>query len=129
MKRKFRSATFRHRSKEEIIKKARRGVFDSNPLLATSHDVVCKTCGCVHKITYLDHLRSGRFELGETQLIEVSYAAPTVLGLRQTMERATPIIITIRCRRCEAETSYSPVSLEYLLFTAARRQKLKSMYV
>ena len=128
MKRKSRTGIFQ-RPKEEIINRAKTGVFDRNPLLATPHELVCKACGCTRKITYLDHLKSGRFELGETQMVEVSYAAPSIFGLSHAMERITPIIIAIRCKRCGTETSCSPVSLEYLLFTATKKQKLKNMYV
>jgi len=45
MERKNDPKTLRHDSKEEIVDKAKKGVFDSNPLLATSHVLVCKTCG------------------------------------------------------------------------------------
>jgi len=129
MKRKPGSSIFRRNHKEEIIDRARKGVFDRNPLLVTSHQVVCKACGFTQKIIYLDYLKSGRFELGETRMIEVSYAAPTIFGLSHAVERITPIIITIRCERCGTEISCSPVSLEYLLFTTTKQQKLKSMYV
>ena len=129
MKRKPSPSVFRSNPKEEIIERARKGVFDSNPLLATPHELVCKACGCKRKITYLDYLKSGRFDLGKTQMVEVSYAAPTIFGLSLTMEKITPIIMTIRCERCGTEISCSPVSLEYLLFTAMKQQKMKSMYV
>lgn len=120
---------FQRNPKKEIIYRARNGVFDCNPLLAASHQVVCKACGFAQKITYLDYLKSGRFELGKTRMIEVSYAAPTMSGLRHTVERITPIIVTINCERCGTEISCSPVNLEYLLFTASKEQKLKNMYV
>jgi len=129
MKRKPSPRIFRRNPKEEIVNRARKGVFDRNPLLATSHQVVCKACGFMQKITYLDYLKSGRFELGKTQMIEVSYAAPTIFGLSHAVERITPIIMTIKCERCGTEMSFSPVSLEYLLFTTTKRQKLKNMYV
>jgi len=129
MKRKPSSNIFRRNPKEEIINRAKKGAFDHNPLLAASHQVACKTCGFAQKITYLDHLKSGKFELGETQIIEVSYTAPTIFGLSHAVERITPIVISIRCERCGTEVSCSPVSLEYLLFTATKQQKLKNMYV
>ena len=111
------------------INRARNGVFDRNPLLAASHQVVCKACGFTQKITYLEYLKAGRFELGKTRMIEVSYAAPTIFGLSHVVERITPITLTVRCERCGTEISFSPVSLEYLLFTATRQQKLRNMYV
>jgi len=116
-------------SKETIIDMARKGVFNRNPMLATSHEVACKACGCTQKITYLDRLKSGRFDLGKTRVVEVAVAAPTISGLLGTTERITPIIIRVRCERCEAEISCTPVSLEYLLFTARKPQKLEYMYV
>jgi len=129
MERKNDPKTIRHDSKEEIVDKAKKGVFDSNPLLATLHVLVCKTCGYKQKITYLSYLKSGRFELGETSMVEVVHAAPTISGLGHVMERVTPIIMRIKCERCGAEMSCSPVSVEYLLFTVAKEQKLNQMYV
>ena len=129
MKRKLSPGIFQRNPKEEIINRARTGLFDRNPLLATSHQVVCKACEFTQKITYLDYLKSGKFELGKTQMIEVSYAAPTIFGLSHAVEKITPIIMTVRCERCGTEISCSPVSLEYLLFTATKQQKLKNMYV
>jgi len=129
MKRKLSPSILRHNPKDDIINKAKKGVFDRSPLLATPHEIVCKTCGCKRKITYLDHLKSGRFELGKTQMLEVFYPAPTILGLSHTTERITPLIITVRCERCGIEISCSPVSLEYLLFTATKLEKMKNMYV
>jgi len=129
MKRKSGPSILRHNPKDEIINRAKKGVFDRNPLLAAPHELVCKACGCKRKITYLDHLKSGRFELGETQMVEVSYAAPTILGLSHEMERITPLIMTARCERCGTEISCSPVSLEYLLFTATKQEKMRNVYV
>jgi len=129
MERKSGPSILRRNPKDEIIKRARKGVFDRNPMLATPHELLCKACGCKRKITYLDYLKSGRFELGETRMVEVSYAAPTILGLIHAMERITPLIMTVRCERCGTEISCSPVSLEYLLFTATKQEKMESMYV
>jgi len=129
MKKKFSPSILRRNPKDEIINRARKAVFDRNPLLATPHELVCKACGCKHKITYLHHLKSGRFELGETQMVEVSYAAPTILGLSHAMERITPLIMTVRCERCGTEISCSPASLEYLLFTATKQEKMRNVYV
>lgn len=115
--------------KAEVINKARKGIFNRNPLLVASHKLVCKACGCTQKITYLNHLKSGSFELGKTRAVEVAVAAPTILGLSLRTERITPIIIRVKCERCQTEISCSPISLEYLLFTARKQQKLEYMYV
>jgi len=119
----------RSNSKNEIINRAREGVFDRNPLLATPHELVCTSCGCKHRITYLAHLKSGNFEVGKTEVVEVAYAALTVEGLGRMLENITPIIITVRCEKCGTETSFSPISLEYLLFTAEKQQRIEQMYV
>lgn len=129
MKRKFSPSVSQRDPKEKIVKMAREGIFDRNQLLATPHTLTCKACGHKLKITYLDHLKSGAFELGKSELVEVSYAAPTITGLSRERERITPIMIKIRCKLCETETSCSPVSLEYLLFTAGKEQKMGRMYV
>ena len=103
MKKKASPTVFRRDPKQETINRARKGVFDRNPLLATPHQVVCKACGFAQKITYLDYLKSEKFELGETRLIKVSYAAPTVFGLSHAMEKRTPIVMMVRCERCGTE--------------------------
>jgi hypothetical protein len=107
-------------TKEEIIAEAEKGVFNRNPLLTTPHEVVCKECGYRRNIVFLDYVRSGAFELGKTEMVEVVHAAPTLTGLGQTLEQMTPLILLVKCERCEAEVSFSPLSLEYLLFTAQR---------
>lgn len=129
MKRKANPSILRHNPKKEIMNWAKKGVFDSNPLLATPHPAKCKACGFSEKITYLSYLKSGRFELGESQTIEVSYAAPTIVGLSYTVEKITPIIMTTRCDKCGSEIFCTPVSVEYLFFTATKQHKMENMYV
>jgi hypothetical protein len=107
-------------TKEEIIAEAEKGVFNRNPLLTTPHEVVCKECKYRRNIVFLDYVRSGAFELGKTETIEVVHAVPTFTGLGQTLERMTPLIILVKCERCGGETPYSPLNLEYLLFTTQR---------
>lgn len=113
---------FRLPSKAEIRKKAERGVFDRNPLLTIPHEILCADCGCRSRVIFLEYLRSGQFEFGKTETIEVVHAAPTPTGLRRTVERITPIIIRMKCDRCGTETSCNPLSLEYLLFTTSRKE-------
>jgi len=54
MKKNPSSSIFRREIKEEVVNRARKGAFDRNPLLATSHQAVCKACGFAQKITYID---------------------------------------------------------------------------
>jgi len=113
--------------KAKILRKAREGAFDSNPLLATSHKAACKTCGCTYEMVYLQHLKSGKFEIGDTQTVEMVY---TYFAIPEhTTEKVTPIIFKFKCRKCGTETIHSPISLEYLMYTAARPPKPEVMYV
>jgi len=115
--------------KAKIIGKAREGAFDRNPLLATSHQAICKACGCAHEVVYLRHLKSGRFEIGDTQMVEVVYTYLAIPELEHATEKVTPILIKFKCGKCGTETVYSPVSLEYLMYTAAKPPKFELMYV
>lgn len=115
--------------KAKIIKKAREGAFDRNPLLATSHQAICKTCGCAYEMVYLHHLKSGKFEIGETQMVEMVYSSLVMPELEHVKEKVTPIIIKFKCDKCGTETAYSPISLEYLMYTVTKPPKLEFMYV
>jgi len=113
--------------KAEIMEKARGGVFDSNPLLAALHHVTCKACGHVYEMVYLRHLKSGKFEIGETQIVEMVY---TYLAIPEHItEKVTPVIFRFKCEKCRTETACSPISLEYLMYTATKPPKLELMYV
>ena len=109
-------------SKDEIRRMAEAGVFDRNPLLAVPHEVRCKDCGYGNRAIFLEFLRSGKFEVGETKIVEVTYAAPTFTGLGRTLERSTPLMFRIECKRCGTVTTHTPMSLEYLLFTSRKRE-------
>lgn len=109
--------------KEEIRRKAENGVFNRNPLLAIPHEVICKDCGYKNKAVFLEYLKSGQFEVGDTEVIEVTFAAPTSTGLSRNLERTTPIIIQLKCEKCGTLTSHSPMSLEYLLFTTRKKER------
>lgn len=129
MKRKRSSRRDSRVSKEAIVAQARKGVYDENPLMTAPHEVPCKNCGHAQQVIYLEHLKDGRFELGETQAIEVALAAPTITGLGRATEMITPVILRIRCEKCGAEIVFSPVNLEYLLFAVKRCQQTGHMYV
>jgi len=115
--------------KAKIIKKAREGAFNRNPLLATSHQAICKACGCAHEIVYLRHLKSGKFEIGNTQMVEVAYTYHAIPELEHATEKVTPIIFKFKCDKCGTEIVCSPISLEYLMYTAAKPPKFELMYV
>jgi len=109
-------------TKEQIREQAAKGFFDRNPLLSAPHEVTCKDCRCRNRVVFLEYLGSGQFEVGETKMLEVTYATPSFTGLGRTIERSTPLVFKIECRRCGTEIPHSPVSLEYLLFTTERRE-------
>jgi len=115
--------------KAKIMKKAREGAFDRNPLLATSHQALCKNCGCAYDIVYLRNLKSGKFEIGDTQMVEVVYTSLAMPELEHVTEKMTPIIFRIKCGKCGTETACSPISLEYLMYTATKPPNLELMYV
>lgn len=108
-------------SKEEIQQHANQGAFNQNPLLATPHEVVCASCKRTWKIIFLECLKTGHFELGKTEMLEVTYAAPTMTGLNRTAEPTTPLLIAAPCPECGLNNTFRPMSLEYLLYTVARR--------
>ena len=115
--------------KAKITEKARQGAFDRNPLLATLHQTVCKACGHVHEMIYLRCLKSGKFEIGNTQMVEVVYSSLVMPELERTTEKVTPILIRFNCDKCGTETVCSPISLEYLMYTVTKPPKLEPMYV
>jgi len=115
--------------KAKIMKKAREGAFDRIPLLAALHQATCKACGCANETVYLCHLKSGKFEVGDTQMVEMIYTSLAMPELEHTIEKVTPIIIKLKCGRCGTETVCSPISLEYLMYTATKPPKPESMYV
>lgn len=121
--------TSQHMLKTKIMKKAREGAFDYNPLLATLHQASCKACGYPYKMVYLHYLKSGKFEIGETQMVEMTYTYLATPELEHITEKVTPIIIKFECDKCGIETVCSPISLEYLMYTATKPPKLESMYV
>ena len=115
--------------KTKITKKAREGAFDSNPLLATLHQAMCKACGGSHEVVYLRYLKSGKFEIGKTQMVEMVYTHHAIPALEHTTEKVTPIIFRFKCSKCGTETVCSPISLEYLMYTATKPPKVEVMYV
>jgi len=79
------------RFKEAVIEKARKGIFNNNPLLSTPHVVACQKCKHVEHVVYLDYLRSGDFEFGKTEQVEIVDMQGPIGFL--DMEKITPIIL------------------------------------
>ena len=104
--------------KQIIIDKAKKNIFDKNPLLTTSHQALCKKCGNRMSVIYLNYLKSGHFKLGEAKNIEVPHAYAS--GSIYQKEQVTPIIIEINCAQCESIIEGEIVSVEYLLFTIGK---------
>ena len=104
--------------KKRIMDEAKKNTFDRNPLLNTAHQALCKNCGNIMSLIYLDYLKSGHFKLGEAKTVEAlqAYASSFIYE----KEQATPIIIEVKCAQCESKNEVKPVSLEYLLFTIGK---------
>lgn len=110
-----------------IVEHARAGAFNRNPLLTTSHRVICPLCRHRQRVIYLEYLQQGAFEVRKTANIEVRTSHGPI-GFLET-QRFTPIVISLVCERCQGRIEATPTSLEYLLSVVARPQASGSMYV
>jgi hypothetical protein len=100
---------------KKIIKdEASKGVFDHIPLLSATHSVTCPKCKRRQQLVYLDYLKSGDFELGKAEQIEVLTPQGPV-GIIE-MEKFTPIAIKLGCVECHGQIEVRPISAEYLIF-------------
>jgi hypothetical protein len=113
--------------KKMIIDKANKGVFNRNPLLNTLHHFECINCKTDLRIVYLNYLKSGEFELGQTEEIEVLNPQGVFTFLEK--ERVTPIVIKPVCRKCGAQIKVQPLNVEYLLVIINRPKSSSSIYV
>jgi len=113
-------------SKEIIMEYARKGAFDNSPLLSTSHAATCPNCRCRPNLVPLEYLKTGEFEIGKTEQIEVF----NLLGIMLLAEKETftPIIVRPICKHCSSSYEVRIVSAEYLKEILARPQVYKSMY-
>ena len=122
--------TRKHRrriDKEEIVREALKGTFDKNPRLASPHRLTCEKCGNTRTIVYLTFLRSGKFEVEGTRIVEVTYSAPTVTGIAYGREALTPLTVRISCKGCGHEIRDSSITAEWLyaIIVESRQRKAK----
>lgn len=113
--------------KKIIMKQARKGAFDHNPLLNTTHFVTCQQCKHSQHIVYLNYLRSGAFEFGNSEQIEVLTSQGPVGFLE--MERVTMITISFACEKCGNQIEVRPVSVEYIQVILDKPTTSGTMYV
>lgn len=113
--------------KEMIVDKANKGVFNRNPLLHTFHHFECINCKTGLRIVYLNYLKSGEFELGQTEEIEA--INPQGIFNFIEKERVTPIVFKPVCRKCGAQIKIQPLNVEYLLVIINRPKSSSSIYV
>ena len=112
--------------KEIIMDKARQGEFDHNPLLGTLHTVTCPHCQQTRDIIYLDYLKRGAFEVGETEYIEtLDTSGPFGIMERQ---QVSPIIINLQCMACDSPIEVRPVNVEYLSILLSRSRPSRALY-
>jgi len=113
--------------KEVVVDKAQKGIFNNNPLLSTTHVVTCQKCKHIEHIVYLDYLRSGEFEFGKTEQVEILDIQGAISFL--DTEKITPIILSLICKRCGCQFKIHPVSVEYLKIIIDRQKIPGIMYV
>lgn len=113
--------------KAMIIEQARKGAFNQNPLLSTVHVVTCQSCNRRQHVVYLKYLKSGDFEVGKAEQIEVLDTSGPIGILER--EKVTPIIISLLCQACGCRNEVQPVNAEYLQVILDRPQAVRAMYV
>ena len=113
--------------KEFIMVTARKGTFNKNPLLSTTHTITCQQCQHSQSIVYLDSLKSGAFEVGKAEEIEVLDSSKPIES--PEMEKVTPISINLVCKKCGYCMEVRPVSVEYLQVVITRPPASGAMYV
>lgn len=113
-------------SKEMIMEHARKGAFDSSPLLSTFHAVNCPNCKCKNSVVLLEYLKIGEFEIGKVEQIEVLNTEGAFLFVEK--ETFTPIIVKPICKGCSSPYEVKLVSSEYLKEIVDRPRVSKSMY-
>ena len=102
-------------------------MFNRNPLLGTAHLVICQKCKHRQSIIYLDYLKSGEFDLGKAEQIEV-HTSQGPIGFLE-MEKVTPIIISLSCGKCGCRIEARPVSAEYLKAIIDKPKASETMFV
>ena len=109
-----------------IVSSARNGTFDRNPLLNTAHAHTCPQCQHRQRTVYLDSLKNGDFDVGQTKQIDVLDASGPMGVWEQ--EHATPATISYRCDGCSRIIAVSPVTVEYLQLIISTPPVSRAMY-
>ena len=113
--------------KEMIMEKAQEGAFNLNPLLCTTHFITCQKCKHRQDMVFLEYLKSGEFEFGKPEQIEV-VATHEPIGFLE-VETVTPIIMSVVCNVCGCRIEVRPVSAEYLSLVIRKPKTSVTMYV
>lgn len=108
------------------MENARKGAFDSSPLLSTVHYVICPNCKFRQSVVLLEYLRTGKFKIGKTEQIEVQNMEGTMLFTER--ETFTPIVVRHVCKECSSPNEVKLVSAEYLKEIIDRPEVPKTMY-
>jgi hypothetical protein len=110
-----------------IIDTARNGGFNHNPLLSTAHFVTCQRCKKRQRVVYLDYLKSGAFDFGKAEQIEV-LTPQGAIGFVE-IETVTPIVISFSCDECGCLIEVKPISAEYLKVIINKPKSSGTMFV
>jgi len=110
-----------------IVENARKGVFDSSPLISASHKVTCPNCSHSQNIVLIEYLKKGEFKLGKTEEIE----AIVTEGIESFLEKEkfTPIVAMSVCDECNSPIEVRIINVEYLQTIIDRPKVSKTMYV
>ena len=114
------------RLKEIIMENARKGTFDNSPLLSTAHPVTCPNCKYRQSIVLLEYLKTGEFEIGKAEQMEVLITE----GIMDILEKETftPIVARPVCKGCGSPLEVKLVNFEYLKAIIDRPKVSKTMY-
>lgn len=112
--------------KDIIVENARKGAFDDSPLLSAVHFVACQNCRHRQRIVLLEHLKTGEFEIGKAEQMDVL----TTIGIMDFVEKETftPIIMRLTCDRCGFTFEVKLVNFEYLKTIIDRPKASRTMY-
>ena len=114
------------RLKEIIMENARKGAFDNSPLLSTAHPVTCPNCKYRQSIVLLEYLKTGEFEIGKAEQMEVLITEGIIDFLEK--ETWTPIVVRPVCKGCGSTLEVKMVNIEYLRAIIDRPKASKTMY-
>ena len=109
-----------------IVEHARKGAFDSSPLIRTAHPVPCPSCKGTQSVVLLEYLKTGDFEIGKAEQVDVFITEGIINFLEH--ETHTPIVVRPVCKGCGSPLEVKLVNVEYLQVIIDRPTSSNTMY-